>query len=109
MKESIPFLVILLFCSLIFISIGIYALKRKTPMHFWSGGDVNPESISNIKSYNKANGIMWIIYGLSFIFSGFITLLIGPGLGAILVSTICVGGLIVTVIVYNRIYNKYKV
>jgi len=46
----------------IFIGIGIYSIKKKTPMHFWSMSPVKLEEISDVKSYNKGNGLMWIVY-----------------------------------------------
>jgi len=35
-------------------------------MHFWSGTTVSPETITDVKKYNKANGFMWIIASLIF-------------------------------------------
>lgn len=54
MEGAIPFAIIVWICALAFIAIGIYVLKRKTPMHFWSGTTVKVEEISDIKAYNKA-------------------------------------------------------
>ena len=53
----------------IFIGIGIYSIKKKTPMHFWSMSSVKSEEISDVKSYNKENGLMWIVYGCTYILS----------------------------------------
>ena len=51
---KIVFSFIVWFCSLIFIGIGIYSIKRKTPMHFWAGSKVKREEITDIKAYNRA-------------------------------------------------------
>ena len=40
----------------------IYAWRREKPMWFWSGSTVRESEISDISAYNKANGIMWIVY-----------------------------------------------
>jgi len=45
-------------CAILFFSIGVYAMKLKKPMWFWSGSEVNPLEISNIKKYNRENGII---------------------------------------------------
>lgn len=55
-----------IFAGLVFIAVGIWAFCRKTPMHFWSGTTVSPETITDVKKYNKANGFMWIIASLIF-------------------------------------------
>lgn len=108
MKEAIVFMVILSFVGIIFISIGIYALNKKNPIHFWSGTKVKAEEIKDIKSYNRANGIMWILFGLSFILSGLLGLILNVNIAGLAVSINSFVGLIIIVIVYNRIYNKYK-
>lgn len=35
-------------------------------MHFWSGTTVSPETITDVKKYNKTNGFMWVIASLIF-------------------------------------------
>ena len=41
-------------CGVAFAAIGIWALCRKTPMHFWAGSTVSSESITDVKKYNLA-------------------------------------------------------
>lgn len=107
MEGAIPFAIIVWICALAFIAIGIYALKRKTPMHFWSGTTVKPEEISDVKAYNKANGIMWILYGFTFILGGIFSLLFNTNIGGIIVAISSTLGLIILMLVYRRIYQKY--
>lgn len=106
---AIPFAVTIWLCGLVFIAIGIYALKRKSPMHFWAGTTVKSDEISDIKAYNKANGIMWLIYGSGYIVSGLLALTSSVFIGTIISLALSVPGIIVLIIVYTRIYNKYKV
>lgn len=108
MEDVIPLAVILFICATVFICIGIYALNKKTPMHFWSGIVVKTEEISNVKAYNRANGIMWIIYSLIFIISAIISLLFDSNIGGTISAISATLGLFILVIVYRRIYNKYK-
>ncbi|MFR3566762.1 MAG: PH domain-containing protein [Paraclostridium sordellii] len=90
---------------LIFICLGIYAFKRKTPMFFWAGVDVSSEEISDIKAYNKANGIMWICYGLLFL----LIPILGEQLGSMVLVTIIPFLIVTLMLTYKFIYNKYKV
>lgn len=53
-----------IFGGFIFISIGIWAFLRKSPMHFWTGSTVMPEVLKDVKAYNRANGIMWCTIGV---------------------------------------------
>ena len=108
MEGAIPFAIIVWICALVFIAIGIYSLKRKTPMHFWSGTTVKVEEISDVKAYNKANGIMWILYSFTFILGGILSLLFNTNIGGIIVAISSTLGIIILITVYNRIYQKYK-
>lgn len=100
--------IISIFCSMVFGLIALWAFKRKDPMHFWSGTTVKPEEISDIRAYNKANGIMWLVYSLGMLTSGVLSLF-GEFAGGIFMATLCFPGLGVLIITYYRIYNKYKV
>ncbi|CEQ02848.1 Uncharacterised protein [[Clostridium] sordellii] len=91
--------------ALIFICLGIYSFKRKTPMFFWTGVDVSSEEISDIKAYNKANGIMWICYGLLFLLSP----MLGEKLGSMALIIIMLFLVVALMLTYKFIYNKYKV
>ena len=59
-NDMIVFIGSSIFCGLVFVSLGIWAFVRKTPMHFWAGSTVLPETITDVKKYNRANGFMWI-------------------------------------------------
>jgi hypothetical protein len=105
--ENIIFAAICGGCALIFILIALWAFKRRTPMHFWSGSTVKPEEISDIPAYNKANGKMWLAYAIGMVVSGVVSLF-SVGVGAILLTIICVPGVGVLIVAYKRIYEKYK-
>lgn len=107
MGEKILFTIIAWFCGAIFIGIGIYSINKKTPMHFWAGTRVKSNEITNIRAYNKANGIMWITYGSTFVLAGLFALL-NITLGTIILMIAGIVGTFLLVVVYNRIYNKYK-
>ena len=108
MGEAVGFAAIALMCAAVFIGIGIFSIKKKTPMHFWSGTTVKSEEISDVRAYNKENGVMWITYGATYVLAAILALLFGSKMGAILVTLSCTLGLIILIVVYGHIYKKYK-
>lgn len=70
--------VILLVCCLgsgaLFFGIGVHAYGRKSPMWFLSGTEIDPESVTDIPSYNRENGRMWKRYSLLFFLAGLLGL-----------------------------------
>ena len=97
--EIIIWLITLIPCSLLFTGIGIYAWRREKPMWFWSGSTVREEE--------RENGIMWICYSLVFWISTIMGLWEISTAGLVLAAG-CLGGIPILVIVYSRIYRKYK-
>jgi O-antigen/teichoic acid export membrane protein len=92
--------------AVLFTGIGIYAWRKKSPIHFWAGSSVKSEDVSDIAAYNKDNAIMWITYSLFFWIGGFAGLF-NSIVGCIIVAG-SVPGLILLVIWYNKIFKKYK-
>ena len=106
--EKVIWLVITIPCSLLFTGIGIYAWRRTKPMWFWSGSSVREDEITNVKAYNRENGIMWICYSAVFWISTIMGIRSVSIAGIVLLAAGCLGGLPLLVIAYNRIYRKYK-
>ena len=105
--ENIIWLIIMVPVSLLFTGLGVYAWKRKKPMWFWSGSTVEESEISDISAYNKANGIMWIVFSailwISTIFGS-----LNMKIGGITLIVGCILGAPALPVVYGRIYRKYK-
>ena len=78
-------------------------------MHFWAGTIVRPEEISNIEAYNKANGMMWILYGSAYILAGLFSLIFNVYIGAFMIVFMLMPGLVILIMVYKKIYNKYRI
>ena len=74
MGALIIWLVIMVPVSALLTGLGIFAWKRQKPMWFWSGSSVREDEISDIPAYNRENGIMWIVYSLTFWVSTFMGL-----------------------------------
>ncbi|MGL4911965.1 MAG: hypothetical protein ACRC3Y_05960 [Romboutsia sp.] len=87
---------------LIYGGMSIYSFKKKTPVHFWAGSVVKSEEITDIKAYNKANGIMWLVFCVLIVSTLFISL---PSLAVIFIISEVIG----MMICYTYIYKKYKV
>ncbi len=107
MSDKVIWIVILFPLSSLFTALGVFAWKRKKPMWFWSGSEVSEREITDIPAYNKANGIMWLVYSSVFWISLLLGILNLSAAGFVL-AVGCVGGIPLLIIAYNRIYNRYK-
>ncbi|MGM9601021.1 MAG: hypothetical protein ACI3W5_05475 [Faecousia sp.] len=105
--ENVVWFIIMVPCSAVFTFIGIYAWKRKKPMWFWAGSTVRETEITDIPAYNRANGQMWIVFSLPLWSSTFLALW-NEVIALILIAADCIIGLPVLMVVYKRIYAKYK-
>ena len=105
--ENLVFLLIMIPCAAAFTILGVFAWRRKKPMWFWSGSEVKPWQIRDIPAYNRANGVMWIIFSIGFWASAGLSLFNVPAAGVLAMIT-CLLGIPGLIIVYKRIYNKYK-
>lgn len=106
MKHLIWF-VIMIPCSSLFTAIGIFSWRRKKPMWFWSGTTVKSEKIKDIPAYNRANGWMWIFFSLIFWISTFLAIW-SEYMAAFTVLIGVIIGFPILILVYGKIYNKYK-
>ena len=106
MKNLLWFAVMAL-CGAVFAGIGIYARRRRKPMWFWSGSTVQEGDISDVPAYNRANGRMWIAFSLPFWLSAFLGIWCSIAAVVLTVAN-CIIGIPVLVVVYHRIYAKYK-
>lgn len=103
----IIWLIIMVPNSLLFTGIGLYAWKRKKPMWFWSGSTVKESEITDVPAYNRANGIMWIVFSAIFWISTVLGCLKMKTGGFLLIAG-CFLGVPLLPFVYQRIYRKYK-
>ena len=97
-----------LLCGAIFLGMGVYAAKKKTPMNFWSGVAVPSESISDIPAYNRAMGKLWGGYSVVWFLSGLVGLW-QPLAATVLMCILGSGGAVVLALVYKRIEKKYRI
>jgi len=92
---------------MLFTGIGVYAWKRKKPMWFWSGSTVSENEISDVRAYNRANGIMWLCLGAFLCLCTVLGAMHSKAGGFLLI-----GGMIAALpllpMTFTWIYNKYK-
>ena len=94
-------------CAAIFTGIGIYAMHRKEPMWFWSGSTVRKEELKDVEAYNRANGIMWIVFSAPQWISTILYFWY-PGAAVALMVVGYTLGLGVLIYAYHKIYQKFK-
>ena len=100
---------IIVYCALIFMIIGIVQRKSKEPVGFYTG--VKPprkEDVTDITSYNKQHGLMWILLAILMIVAFWIGQLIRCAWiqALILIGTIC-GALVAMIWYHHYLYRKY--
>ncbi len=105
--ESVLYILPLAICGITFLIISFSAFKSKKPIGFWSGKEVDYNKVSDVSAYNKANGIMWLCYASIYFFAIVILLLGYPEFSVYLVIAANTLGLIVLILVYKAICNKY--
>ena len=104
---NIIWLVIMIPTSALFTGIGIHALRRKKPMWFYSGTAVSENEIADIPRYNRANGIMWLVFSAVFWVSTVLGYL-NMAAGGIVLMAGSIMGIPILPITYSKIYAKYK-
>jgi len=105
--ERYLFVMIVVPVALLFTGLGIFAWRWKKPMWFYSGSEVKPWQIRDIPAYNRANGIMWLVFSLVFWVGAGLSLRSVEAAG--LVTAVgCLAGIPILVVVYQRIYKKYR-
>lgn len=100
-------------CGALFYGLGVSSSKRKTPMGFWANAPLDPNAISDIPAYNRANAMMWKQYSMPYWICGIMALLsfvdermVGCSvIPLILAGTVGIWWLIRT---YKRIMKQYK-
>ena len=70
MGERVTAFIIWTIMGVFFIAMGIYDMnsKKAKPFGFWANAEVGP--IEDVKSYNRALGILWCVYGVLFTLIG---------------------------------------
>ena len=87
----------------IIIAFGIKALFAKKPVGFWA--NIETPKVSDVKRYNRATGILFILYGVVFILIG--TPLLGNQNNAFILLSVV--GVMFETIVIMAVYSLFIV
>lgn len=108
--ENIMGLVTYLIVAGVMAGIGIFQIRSKKPVGFYSGEKPPKENeLSDVNAWNKKHGSMWVIYGA--------VIMLSYGIGTIMGDTVwCIlpmcGGLLIPVPImiwfHHRLIRKYK-
>ena len=83
-------------------------MLSKKPANFWSGEKIPSEAVSDIKKYNRANGIMWIVYGVLFLIPAFVSLITNELDAAYILVPLIFAGTPILIFIYVKIIRpKY--
>ena len=105
--ELVSWLLIMVPVSLLFTGLGFFAWFRKKPMWFWSGIPVPEEEITDVRAYNRANGILWLLFSLIFWTSTILGIFRIRTAGIVLIAGTFLG-IPLLVFGYRRIERKYR-
>lgn len=94
-----------------FIGMGIYDMlsKKEVPFGFWANAETLP--MENVKAYNRAVGLLWIVYGIVFILLGLPLLFHGQNSAGIVITLLgtmfeAIAAMAVYVVVIEKKYRK---
>ena len=91
--------------------IGIFQLKSKEPVAFYSGE--NPpkrEQLTDVNAWNKKHGWMWIIYGFCIVGSLICAVLIGDSIYSVIPLVVGMFVPIVFMVIYHhKLVKKYMI
>ena len=85
--------------GVVIISLGIIDMFSKKPVGFWA--NVESVKVKDVKRYNRATGILFIVYGVVFVLLG-IPLLEGQNSPYIIISIV---GVMLETIIFMAVYS----
>lgn len=94
----------------IMLGIGIFQLRSKEPVAFYSGEEgPKKEELTDVNAWNKKHGWMWVSYGIVMIISDVIGCLIGDTIWCMI--PFC-GGVMIPIVImiwyHHRLEKQYK-
>ena len=107
MAHAIIWYVTVLGSAALFYGIGVFAQKREKPMWFWAGDEVQASDITDIKQYNKENGMMWKQFSVWFWIAG-VAEMFSPVIALIFLILGCTVGIALLVRTFLKIDKKYR-
>ncbi len=72
--SDIVFICACIVIGLGFILVAVCASRSKNPLNFWAGSKVTEKQLTDVKGFNRANLIMWIVAGSIWVITGVLLL-----------------------------------
>lgn len=95
--------IIVCVCTGIVVGIGISQMKSKDPVGFYTGEKPpKREQVSNVASWNKKHGMMWVVYGICLLAAWICSALIGNNYYALVPFAIGIFVPMVIMIFYHQ-------
>lgn len=92
-------------CGVLFATIGIKSIFSKKQVGFWA--NIKTPKVECVKEYNRAVGVLWIVYGIVFCLLG-IPFLVSLSSALVMIPVLgVVFETIAIMAVYMRIEQKY--
>ncbi len=96
-----------LVCGAVFAGIGLFALKSKKPMRFWSGEEIGEENITDVRAFNRASSAMWICFSAVFWAGAFLGFSGSEAAGWVTLAG-CLAGIPLLLFLHGRICKRFK-
>lgn len=108
--KIILYIIIYSFVAFFMICIGIYQLKSKEPVTFYTGEKpLKKEEIKDVEMWNKKHGMGWIIYGVVIMISCIISIICSNSFLSFISLVLGVIVPIIFMILYHhKLIKKYK-
>ncbi len=87
--------------------VSIWCFCAKNPVNFWAGDEVKPSEISDVKAYNRSNGLIWAFFTLSQLIAAVLFPINDLAANVFQVVGIVLG-IPLAIIVYKKIEKKYR-
>ena len=109
MAENIITLIVLVWTAFIMIIVGIFQLKCKHPVGFYTfEKPLKEEQVSDVTIWNKKHGMMWIAYGVGMLLSYLLGCLIeNKGFSYIVLLAVTLGAIPVMIVYHHWLKKKY--
>lgn len=111
MGEAIISGVSLGFCAILMLGIGIFQIRSKTPVGFYTGEKApDAQEISDVKAWNRKHGMMFILYAVSLVLAWVCGLIIGSSPLRLIPFSVCLLLPIPLMILYHhKLVRKYYI
>ena len=109
MAENIIMIIILAWCAFIMIVVGIFQMKSKDPVGFYTfEKPLKREQVADVGSWNRKHGMMWIAYGVGMLLSYLLGCLIeNKGFSYIVLLAVTLGAIPVMIVYHHWLKKKY--